>query len=44
MAQKTIVRYRDVRSGKGTYVTEEYAKRHPDYTVKEHDRIKVKSK
>jgi hypothetical protein len=42
MAQKTIVHYRDVRSGKGTYVTEEYAKKHPDYTVKEHDKRSVK--
>ena len=42
MATKTVVHYRDVRKGKGTYVTKEYAKQHPDYTVKEHDKIKVK--
>jgi hypothetical protein len=39
---KTIVHYRDVRKGKGTYVSEEYAKKHPDYTVKERDKVSKK--
>ena len=39
MSNKFVVHYRDVRPHKGTYVTEEYAKKHPEYTVKEHDKI-----
>ncbi len=40
MVKKTVTHYRDVRPSKGTYVTKEYADKHPEYTVKEQDKIK----
>jgi len=36
---KNIVHYRDVRPGKGTYVSKEFAEKHPEYTVKENDKV-----